>query len=89
MAVEALEDMRPKGRWLHYRTKSGIIRHECSACGDSFTTSDTYGMYYCSNCGADMRGEICGCDVDYEQAVTQLEYDIQYEPTYNPEDGSA
>lgn len=54
MAIEALKNERPKGRWLHYRTKSGIIRHECSACGDSFTTSDTYGMYYCSNCGARM-----------------------------------
>lgn len=25
---------------------------------------------------------------DYERAVEQMEYDMLYEPTYNPEDGS-
>ena len=27
-------------------------------------------------------------DVEYERAVDQLEHDILYEPTFNPEDGS-
>ena len=27
-------------------------------------------------------------DYDYERAIDQIEYDILYEPTYNPEDGS-
>ena len=35
------------------------------------------------------RGEVCERDTDYEQAVAQLEYDLRYDPTYNPEDGSA
>ena len=34
------------------------------------------------------RGEVCEHDTDYEQAVMQLEHDMLYEPTYNPEDGS-
>lgn len=34
------------------------------------------------------RGEAPERDTDYEQAVAQLEHDIRYEPTYNPEDGS-
>ena len=57
MRIDALPSAERTGRWLHYRTKNGIIRHECSACGDSFTTCDTYGMYYCSNCGARMIKE--------------------------------
>lgn len=39
---------------------------------------------FCPNCGADMRGE----DDGYEKAVEQMEYDMLYEPTYNPKDGS-
>ena len=27
-------------------------------------------------------------DVDYERAVDQLEHDIRWEPTFNPDDGS-
>ena len=90
MAVEALEDMRPKGHWIvkHIETVPNYLEEwfYCSECGEG----QLYGMpHFCPHCGADMRGEICGCDIDYEQAVTQLVYDIQYEPTYNPEDGSA
>lgn len=29
-----------------------------------------------------------GANDDYERAVEQMEYDMLYEPTYNPEDGS-
>jgi hypothetical protein len=25
---------------------------------------------------------------DYERAIEQIQYDMLYEPTYNPEDGS-
>lgn len=47
------------------------------------------GDFYCADgerstdCGAKMDE-----DRDYEHAVEQLEHDMTFEPTYNPEDGS-
>ena len=55
---------------------------ECSVCGAS--CSDTIpwdcNINYCPNCGCRMKGAD-----DYERAIEQMEHDMLYEPTYNPE----
>jgi hypothetical protein len=37
---------------------------------------------------AEKRGEDDETDCDYERAVEQLEHDMLYEPTFDPDDGS-
>lgn len=47
MAIEALE--RKQGKWLEYK---------CSICGfEPYNPSGLETFNYCSNCGADMRGD--------------------------------
>jgi tRNA(Ile2) C34 agmatinyltransferase TiaS len=81
--VDAVE--RKKGEWI-FEPKDAIelmfTKPKCSKCG--YESAD--GGNFCSNCGADMRTK--ETDRDYERAVEQLEHDMLYEPTYNPDDGS-
>ena len=63
MAIEALENERPKGHWILSQnqdkedTDNGNYRFECSNCGYSDTHSKATEVPYCWHCGADMRGE--------------------------------
>lgn len=56
---------------------------ECDLCGAIVHNNFSSIINYCPNCGAKMDA-----DRDYEHAVEQLEHDMTFEPTYNPEDGS-
>lgn len=82
LAIEALRQERPKGEWEHHIDRNGILWERCSECGDSTLSVDRENINFCPNCGAKMDGE------KYERAVDQLEHDILYESTFNPEDGS-
>ena len=63
MAIEALENERPKGYWILSQsqdkedTDNGNYRFECSNCGYSDTHSKATEVPYCWKCGADMGGE--------------------------------
>lgn len=54
MAIEALEQTRPKGKWIGEENLDGSIRYMCDNCKE-FESVDYYD--FCPNCGADMRGE--------------------------------
>lgn len=54
----------------------------CSICGEKYPWYPNY----CPHCGARMKG--ADDNRDYERAAEQREYDMLYESTYNPEDGS-
>lgn len=77
-----------RGRWEW--NNSDELYYSCSCCSHKAygnTLEITEGAYhYCPNCGADMRTKETDCD--YERAVEQLEHDMLYEPTFNPDDGS-
>lgn len=76
-----------------HNTKDGVRWFRCSECGwgmndiymadESMVEDFDKFPYYCPYCGAKMNE-----DRDYEHAVEQLEHDMKFEPTYNPEDGS-
>lgn len=76
-----------------HNTKDGVRWFRCSECGwgmndiymadESMVEDFDKFPYYCPYCGAKMNE-----DHDYEHAVEQLEHDMKFEPTYNPEDGS-
>lgn len=59
MAIEALRQERPKGRWELLNDDWNVYR--CTACGEEWTLEagepKENNMNYCPNCGADMRGE--------------------------------
>ena len=76
---------RPQGEWIEVDDAS--ISYRCSVCGweAHLYEDDVYGMPYCPNCGAMMKG---ADDYEYERAIEQMEHDMLYEPTYNSEDGS-
>lgn len=88
-SMPTIEPERKRGRWIY---KNDLKQFFCSECGfPSLTYDDTYiyGMdlpNYCEDCGADMRTRETDCD--YERTVEQLEHDMLYEPTFNPDDGS-
>lgn len=52
------EEVRPvvRGEWIYLYDGN----YKCSECGEWYSVDVTpieAGMFYCSNCGADMRGE--------------------------------
>lgn len=57
LAIEALQQERPKGEWEHHMDRNGILWERCSECGDSTLVCDRENINFCPNCGADMRGE--------------------------------
>ena len=85
--------VQPKhGEWEYHSNPTIGINPEvayCSCCGFRVDTTDDidFDEYnFCPRCGADMRTKETDCD--YERAVEQLEHDMLYEPTFNPDDGS-
>ncbi len=57
MAIEALENERPKGHWVPYKHESctyGKTNYICSECGHVGTK---FKEGFCMCCGADMRGD--------------------------------
>lgn len=54
MAIKALEQTRPKGKWTQ---KTGSRALWCSVCEDCIHEEIPYAFDYCPNCGADMRGD--------------------------------
>ena len=51
MAIKALEQTRPKGKWIPDKSRQAL--QDCSICGALSIAKANY----CSNCGADMRGD--------------------------------
>ena len=89
--VDAVE--RKRGEWVDNGLDSiGFMGIEyrlqkCSNCGETIAKAPMQRLpNFCSNCGADMRTK--ETDRGYERSVEQLEHDMLYEPTYNPDDGS-
>lgn len=83
MAIEALSvDLVRCGECKHGKVETEPRRpwEGDITCKLDGTDREWYKEDYCS------YGER---DTDYEQAVMQLEHDMRYDPTYNPEDGSA
>ena len=79
--IDAVE--RKRGEWQKLPKYEYIMC--CSECGWVHDVLH-YGDKYCPNCGARMKG--ADDDRDYERAIEQMEHDMLYELTYNPEDGS-
>lgn len=84
-----IEDMpsadRPTGKWVEHESDHIEKVYLCSNCEDYEAWGETEKTPYCPNCGARMEVD----DIrDYEAAVEQMEHDILYEPTYNPDGGS-
>ena len=50
---------REKGEWISIgqRQKYGYVWMKCSKCGNEDIDSPTTRTNFCSNCGADMRGD--------------------------------
>ena len=86
--IENLPTVQPKhGKWIPVINGRG--GHECDQCHNyapSYQNGKEHLSDFCPNCGADMRTKEADCD--YERAVEQLEHDMLYEPTFNPDDGS-
>ena len=61
--------------------------YECTGYGDDYYFDEEKGEYVkaCDECSYNGDDDT---DYDYERAVDQLEYDIRWEPTFNPDDGS-
>ena len=61
MAIEALRQERPKGRWIEVPDKIWSHEFKCSCCGRSVYTmigeKGVVNWYPYCHCGADMRGE--------------------------------
>jgi DNA-directed RNA polymerase subunit RPC12/RpoP len=60
MAIEALEQSkRKKGKWIEVNSDM-MPTYRCSECGAEFNyweNPSEFGVNFCQNCGADMRGE--------------------------------
>lgn len=59
MAIEALKNERPHGKWTEHQDCFDDTYYTCSHCGEDWTTiegnpTDNL-MNYCPMCGADMR----------------------------------
>lgn len=61
-----------------------IPEYSCSICGNTISFVEEQDYCLCPICGA----EIISTNREYEQAIEDLEHDILWEPTFNPEDGS-
>ena len=62
MAIEALENERPKGHWIKKWSGNGWNEdwdYICSVCGKKYEKASSILCHasYCPGCGADMRGE--------------------------------
>lgn len=77
--IEVIESKR--GEWINV-SGSWSPNEKCSVCGE---VVHEYNYNFCPNCGARMK---TADERDYERAIEQMQHDILYEPTYNPEDGS-
>lgn len=56
MAIKALEQTRPKGKWIATENEDmDIVGYYCSCCDLPMETEEK--TNYCPNCGADMRGD--------------------------------
>lgn len=53
---EALKNERPQGEWIKKVDEVGFISYICSNCGFELELEDCSDSYYCTICGADMRG---------------------------------
>ena len=51
--VREMLEARPKGEWVHTDNRWGLGEWECNKCHGYSNARDNF----CSNCGADMRGE--------------------------------
>ena len=77
-----------RGEWKHLKGDEWL----CSNCGYVVWTEGSWehplkrGKDYCEHCGARMKTE--DNERDYERAIEQMQHNMLYEPTYNPEDGS-
>ena len=80
--VPSAQPERKKGEWITQEFGSWA---ECSECHELYDIPIACSNF-CPNCGSDMRTKETDCD--YERAVEQLEHDMLYEPTFNPNDGS-
>ena len=78
------------GEWIEdYNNTYSRRRMKCSVCGKFSGIGGIKSNQlkpYCPNCGARMKTE--DNERDYERAIEQMQHDMLYEPTYNPEDGS-
>ena len=55
MAIKALEDKKPNGKWRDY-SDEGFI--ECPFCNSATNCEDNIDeLHFCWNCGAELRGE--------------------------------
>ena len=55
-----LMDARKKGQWVEHRNeRTGMWHYDCPFCDDGYAMAarDENPANFCSNCGADMRGE--------------------------------
>ena len=57
--LPSAQPKRKKGKWIEVDDAYNRIRGRCSACGweAHMYEDDVVGMWFCPNCGADMRGE--------------------------------
>lgn len=56
LAIKALEQARPKGKWIATENEEiNIVGYYCSSCDLPMETEEK--TAFCPNCGADMRGE--------------------------------
>lgn len=62
--------------------------YPCSLCIRGITREDKWQPSLKTKEDVERREAWKGADDEYERAVEQMEHDMLYEPTYNPEDGS-
>lgn len=56
-AIKALEQARPKGKWIIRPDRASDIEYRCSECGKIQFADDTNELNYCCNCGSKMEVE--------------------------------
>jgi len=48
---------RPQGEWIKKVDSVGFVSYNCSECGFELELEDCSDSYYCTHCGAKMKGE--------------------------------